>query len=32
MKIEIETYSDEEFILDVEFSPEEVIAAIKRLK
>ena len=31
-KIELETYSDEEFILEVPFSPEEVIAVIKRLK
>ena len=31
-KIKIETFSDEEFILDVPFSPEEVITAIKRLK
>ena len=31
-KIELETCSDEEFILDLPFSPEEVIAAIKRLK
>ena len=31
-KIKLDTYSDEDFILDVSFSPEEVITAIKRLK